>query len=142
VSFGNRHSAFGNYEAGFMSGEDLKQRTKKFALRILKLTDVLPNTAKGRAISYQLIRAGTSVGANYRAACRARSQAEFVAKLGTVIEEADESLYWMEIIIEDKIIPATKLKALMTETNEIVAIMTASRKTAQNNGEWRTKNGE
>lgn len=81
-----------------MAGEDLKERTKKFALRILNVVDALPNTIKGRAVGRQIVRCGTSVGANYRAACRARSRAEFIAKLGTVIEEADESAFWLELI--------------------------------------------
>jgi len=83
-----------------MNADELKKRTKRFALRVLKLVAALPNTAVGRAISAQLARAGTSVGANYRAACRGRSKAEFVAKMGTCEEEADESAYWLEVIIE------------------------------------------
>ena len=110
---------------------DLRDRTKAFALRILHLVDALPNTIKGRAVAAQLVRCGPSVGANYRAACRARSRAEFVAKLGTVIEEADESAFWMELIIDDKILGRRHVEALMDEANQLVAIMTASRKTAQ-----------
>lgn len=83
-----------------MNAQDLKKRTKQFALRILKLAAALPNTVEGKTIRGQLVRAGTSVGANYRAACRGRSRAEFVAKLGVVEEESDESAFWLELIIE------------------------------------------
>ncbi|HEY6242329.1 MAG TPA: four helix bundle protein [Pyrinomonadaceae bacterium] len=83
-----------------MNADDFKKRTKQFALRILKLVEALPNTVAGRTIGVQLVRSGTSVGSNYRAACRGRSKAEFIAKLGIVEEEADESAYWLELIIE------------------------------------------
>ena len=83
-----------------MDAEDLKMRTKQFALRIFKLVAALPNNLQGRTVGGQLVRAGTSVGANYRAACIGRSRAEFVAKLGIVEEEADESAFWLELIIE------------------------------------------
>ena len=83
-----------------MDAEDLKNRTKVFALRILKLAAALPNTIEGKTIRGQIVRVGTSVGANYRAACRGRSKAEFVAKLGVVEEESDESAFWLELIIE------------------------------------------
>lgn len=85
-------------------GEDLKKRTKEYALRIIKLVEALPKTTVGRTIGNQLIRCGTSVGANYRAVCRARSTSEFIAKLGIVIEEADESAFWLELIIEKNIL--------------------------------------
>jgi four helix bundle protein len=96
---------------------ELQQRTRQFALRILKLVDALPNTAAGRAISNQLVRSAMSVGANYRAACRARSRVEFAAKLGTVLEEADESLYWLEMIRDAKLIPEA-LAASRSRNNE------------------------
>jgi four helix bundle protein len=86
-----------------MKPDDLKKRTKQFALRVLKLVAALPNNLPGRTIGGQLVRAGTSVGANYRAACRARSKPEFIAKIGIVEEEADESAFWMELIIEGKL---------------------------------------
>ena len=82
-----------------MNKEELKARTKKYALRIIKLVEALPKTTTGRTIGNQLIRSGTSIGANYRAALRARSKLEFIAKLGIVVEEADESAFWLEIII-------------------------------------------
>ena len=113
-----------------MTERELLQRTKQFALRIFKLVGALPQTIQGRAVAAQLIRSGTSVAANYRAACRARSKAEFVAKLGIVEEEADETAFWLELIIETSLLSPTKVKPLLTETSEIVAIMTSSKKTA------------
>ncbi len=91
----------------------------------------LPKTIEGRVIGNQLIRSGTSVGANYRAACRARSKAEFIAKLGVVIEEADESAFWLEIIIESNLLKKELVKPLLNETNEIIAIMVSSAKSAK-----------
>ena len=114
-----------------MDQNELKTRTKQFALRILKLTAALPKNDEARAIRNQLARSGTSVAANYRASCRARSKAEFIAKIGTVIEEADESCFWLELIIEGEFIHRSKVNALLKEANEITAIMTASRKTAE-----------
>ena len=114
-----------------MKGDDLKVRTKKFALRVLNVVDALPNTVKGRTIANQLARAGTSVGANYRAACRGRSKAEFISKLGTVIEEADESAFWLEMIIEDGLLKKSLMQPLWDEASALVAIMTTSRKTAE-----------
>ena len=102
-----------------------------FGRRVLRLIDNLPDNRTGRIIAGQLGRAGTSVGANYRAACRGRSRAEFVAKLGTVIEEADESAFWLELVMKEKILDADLVKPLWQEADEIVAIMTASRKTAE-----------
>jgi len=83
--------------------QELQRRTKQFALRVFKLVDALPRTPGGRAVANQLVRSATSVGANYRAACRSRSRAEFTAKFGTVLEEADESLYWLELIREGRL---------------------------------------
>jgi four helix bundle protein len=93
----NQQSAISNPK---MDAEELKARTKQFALRIIRVVDALPQTTSGRAIGNELVRAGTAVGANYRAACRGRSRAEFIAKLGVVIEEADECGYWLELIME------------------------------------------
>ncbi len=114
-----------------MRGDALKGRTKKFGLAVLDLIDKLPNTITGRAIGNQLVRSGTSVGANYRAACRARSRAEFVARLGIVIEEADETAFWLEMISERAIVNYSLLQQLLNEANELVAVMTTSRKTAE-----------
>src|SRR5437764_10745377 len=109
---------------------DLKARTKQFALRVMKMVDALPRTIQGRAIAKQIIRSGTSMAANYRAACRARSRAEFIAKIGVVEEEVDETLFWLELIIETGLLPLTKLKPLLREGDEIVSIMVASLKSA------------
>jgi len=116
-----------------MNQDDLKKRTKMFSLRVLEVVDELPNSIKGRAIGGQLVRSGSSTGANYRAACRARSKAEFISKLGTVIEEADETAFWLEIIMEGGILPSDRIRPLWSEANEIVSIMTASRRTAEHN---------
>jgi len=113
-----------------MDKQDLKKRTKDFAIRVMNLVDALPRSAKGRAVGNQLVRSGTGVGANYRACCRSRSRAEFIAKLGVVEEEADESAFWLELIIEGGLLPAVKVHALLSEANELVAIMAASRKSA------------
>ena len=116
-----------------MDKQELQARTKQFALRVFKLVDALPRTPAGRAVANQLVRSATSVGANYRAACRARSRAEFAAKLGTVLEEADESLYWLELIPEGKLIAESKLSLLLTEAGELTAILAAGRKSAAAN---------
>lgn len=110
-----------------MKADDLKKRTKQFALRILKLVAALPNNVQGRAIANQLVRAGTAVAANYRAACRGRSKAEFIAKLGTVEEEADESAFWMELIIEGELLKAQQVEPLLTEAIELRKIVASSR---------------
>ncbi len=114
-----------------MNEKELKDRTKQFALRVIRLVAALPKTTEGRAIGSQLIRAGTSVGANYRSACRGRSKAEFVAKLGIVEEEADESAFWMELIIESELLKKELVEPLLKEANELVAIMVSSRKSAR-----------
>lgn len=113
-----------------MTEDDLKKRTKRFALRILKLVAALPRTIAGRTIGNQLARSGTSVPANYRAACRARSKAEFISKLGIVEEEADESAFWLEMIIEGELLKKQRVESLWNQANELVAIMTSSRKSA------------
>ena len=113
-----------------MNAEELKNRSKKFSLRIFKLVAALPNSVQGRAIGSQLIRCGTSVAANYRAACRARSKAEFVVKIGLVEEEADESAFWLELLIEANLIKSDLLAPLLQETRELVAIIAASKITA------------
>ncbi len=113
-----------------MNESELKQRTKQFSLRVMKLIAALPGGVEARAIGSQLVRSGTSVGANYRAACRGRSKAEFIAKLGTVEEEADESAFWMELIIEGGLMEKSRVEPLLHEANELVAIIAASRKSA------------
>jgi four helix bundle protein len=116
-----------------MTEKELLERTKKFALRVIKLVNALPNNTTGRAIGNQLIRSGTSVAANYRAACRGRSKAEFIAKLGTVEEEADESCLWMELIIESELMEEKLVAGLLKEAQEITAIMAASKISARGN---------
>jgi four helix bundle protein len=116
-----------------MNPTELKERTKHFALRILKLVAALPNTVEGRAIARQVVRSGTSVAANYRATCRARSKAEFIAKIGVVLEEADETLLWLELIAESKLVSPKRVEPLLVEANELVAIMVTSRKSAASN---------
>jgi four helix bundle protein len=116
-----------------MKPPELKARTKAFAIRVIHLVDVLPKSVKGRAIANQIMRSATSVAANYRAACRARSRVEFIAKVGVVEEEADETAFWLELIVESGIRPAVQLRPLLKEANELVAIMAASRKSAIRN---------
>ena len=114
-----------------MDREEMKVRTKEFAKRIIKLCRKLPENSEGRLIGNQIFRSGTSVGANYRAACRARSKAEFISKLAIVEEEADETLYWLELILEMKILPTELLGLLMKENDEIIAIIVSSIKTVK-----------
>jgi four helix bundle protein len=116
-----------------MNPTELKNRTKKFALRILKLVSALPNTIAGRAVGNQVVRSGTSVAANYRATCRARSKAEFVAKIGVVLEEVDETLLWLELISESRMLPPKRVEPLLIEADKLVAIMVTSRKSAFSN---------
>lgn len=110
---------------------DLKASTKAFALRVMRLADSMPRGRTADHLAGQLLRSGTSVGANYRAACRARSTAEFCSKLGIVEEEADESVFWMELLIEGGIVKKTLLDDLMQEGRELLAITIASIKTAR-----------
>ena len=112
-----------------MDEQEFKKRTKLLALRIIKLVSSLPKNTVSDVIGKQLVRSGTSVGANYRSACRARSTADLIAKLRIVEEEADECLYWMELIVEAKLVDATNLRSIMSETNEILAMTVASIKT-------------
>jgi len=114
-----------------MTPNDLKSRTKQFALRILRTAEAMPRTITGRALANQFARSGTAVAANYRAACRGRSRAEFIAKLGIVEEEADETLFWLELAIESGALPANRLSDLLEEANQLIAIFVASRKPAR-----------
>ena len=102
-----------------------KKRTKQLALRIIKVVDALPKNRTADVIGRQLIRSGTSIGANYRAACRGKSTADVIAKLRIVEEEADESAYWMELLIESGLVPEARLSELLQETNEIIAMTVA-----------------
>jgi len=111
--------------------EAIKLRTKQFALRIIQLVQSLPKNPTAAVIGRQLLRSGTSVGANYRSACRARSTADFISKMGIVEEEADESLFWMELLVENNLMSKEKLELLMQEADEILAITVSSIKTAK-----------
>lgn len=106
----------------------MQRRTKQVALRVIRLVRALPTTLEADVIGKQLLRSGTSVGANYRAACRAKSKADHINKLKIVEEEADESLYWLELLVEAEILPLTKLADLMREVDEILSIIVASLK--------------
>jgi four helix bundle protein len=116
-----------------MDADDLKKRTKVFGLDIIKLVETLPHTPAGKVIGNQLLHCGLSVGANYRATGRARSPAEFNVRLGACIRETDESQYWLELLAEAELVPAEKIQPLMQEADELVAILTASVKTAKEN---------
>ncbi|MDP9186563.1 MAG: four helix bundle protein [Verrucomicrobiota bacterium] len=113
-----------------MNEQELKQRTNKFALRILDLADALPQTRSGNVIAGQIIRSGTSVAANYRALCRAKSRADFINKTSIVEEEADESCFWLQLLIDRGLLAAGRVQPLLKEANELTAIFVASRKTA------------
>ena len=124
-----------------MNEPDLKKRTKAFALRVLKLVDALPKTTSGRALAAQLVRSGTSVAANYRAARRAKSTAHFLSKLGDVEEEADETLFWLELLEESEIVPTKRLSALKQEADELIAIIVVSINTAKKRGAEKSEVG-
>ena len=111
--------------------EELKGRTKRFAIRIVSLFRVLPRTAEAQIIGRQILRSRTSVGANYRAVRRARSRAEFIAKLGVVVEEIDETVFWLELLVECAIVEPRRMTGLQTEANELLAILAASQCTAK-----------
>ena len=114
-----------------MDKDEMQARTKAFALRVLKLSVALPKSVSGKALAGQIVRSATSVAANYRAACRARSKADFIAKMGIVEEESDESLFWLEMIEEARLLPADRLTGLKKEADELTAIIVASIKTAR-----------
>jgi len=110
-----------------MFREEFKKRTKKFALRIIKLVEALPKTKTGEIVGKQLLRCGTSVAANYRAACRAKSDLDFLSKMGIVEEESDESIFWLEIIIDSGLMQRELVSPLLQESNEILAIVISSK---------------
>lgn len=117
-----------------MTPELMKARTKDYANRVVRLCSALPENWIAQTLGRQLLGSGTSVGANYRAACRAKSPADFVNKLRIVEEECDESLFWMELLVDNQLISAGRLRTLMQEGNEILAIVVASSKTASKAG--------
>ena len=114
-----------------MNSDQLKDRTKKFALAIIKLVQSLPNNSLCRVIEFQLIKSATSVGANYRAVCRAKSTADFAYKIGVVEEKADETQFWLELNIESKLLPKEQVTPLLSEAKELTAIFTSAGKTAK-----------
>jgi four helix bundle protein len=113
--------------------EQLRERTKQFAIRVIHLFRALPTATDAQIMGKQLLRCGTSVGANYRAVCRSRSKAEFISRLAVVTEEADESVFWLELIEETKVISPKLLEAILKEARELTAIFSASLKTARAN---------
>ena len=113
-----------------MNEPQMKDRTKQFALRALKMADELPTSRSGSAIANQIVRSSTSVAANYRALCRAKARADFINKTSIVEEEADESGFWLELIVDAGLMNATRVKPLLAEASELTAILVASRKTA------------
>lgn len=112
-----------------MNEEQFKARTRQLALEIIQLVESLPRSRTADVIGRQLLRSGTSIGANYRAACRGKSKADVISKLAIVEEEADETIYWLELFIESKVVEPSRVDALMKETNEILAMVVASIKT-------------
>lgn len=112
-------------------GKDLKDRTKNFALRIIKLFSALPKRTEAQVIGKQILRSGTSVGAQYREACRARSDAEFISKIESGLQELEETMYWLELLVEAEIFSSQKLENLQKEAEELMAIMVASVKTVK-----------
>ena len=114
-----------------LTGDDLKERTRQLALRVVRLYRSLPRKTEARTMGNQLLRSGTSVGANYRAACRSRSKNEFIAKIGIVLEEADEAVYWLELMRDTGIVRAEKLGPLINQAHELTSICVASLRTAK-----------
>jgi four helix bundle protein len=115
----------------FMTKDELKRRTRQFALDVIRLVELLPRSRTTEVLGKQLLRSGTSVGANYRAACRAKSSADFVSKMGIVEEEADEAIYWMELLVDSGCVRAAGVRALLQEADELLAIAVSSIKTAR-----------
>lgn len=114
-----------------MKSAELKERTKQFALRVIRMTDTLPRKMSADVLGRQVLRSASSVAANYRAACRAKSKPDFIAKMSIVEEEADETVFWLEMIADSELIPAKKLTELLREANELTAIAVASILTAR-----------
>ena len=124
-----------------MTPDELKERTKQFALRILKVADAMPRSVSGKILANQFGRSGTAVAANYRAACKARSHAEFIAKIGIVEEEADETMYWLDLAADYGVTPRQRLQPLIDEADELTAIFGASRKTARSRSNRKSEIG-
>lgn len=120
-------------ECGVRNNENLKNRTKKFAIEIIRLAESLPRGRIADIIGRQLVRSGTSVGANYRASCRAKSSADFISKMSIVEEEADETIYWLELLVDSGAVKSNETELLMNEANELLAITVSSIRTAKSN---------
>jgi len=118
---------------------ELQNRTKQFAVRIVRMFQALPKAGEAQIIGKQVLRSGTAMAANYRAACRSRSKAEFAAKMGVVVEEADETVFWLELLIECGIVPVKKMQAILVEANELLAIFSASRRTIRQSPQERPR---
>jgi four helix bundle protein len=125
--------------ANRMPPEELRSRTQRFAITIIRFCRTLPRSDEARQIGRQLLRSGTAVGANYRAVCRPRSDADFIAKLGTVIEESDESAFWLEVLAAAEIVPGRAVDRLLDEVDQLIRIFVASRETARRNALARRK---
>lgn len=117
-----------------MTRDEMKKRTKAYSNRIVRLCSALPNDWIAQTLGKQLLRSGTSVGANYRAVCRAKSNADFINKLRVVEEECDESLFWIELLVDNGLVKASRLNELMNEADQILAIVVSSAKTARASG--------
>jgi len=113
--------------------EELRNRSKQFAIDVIKLVQSLPKTDTARVLGRQLLRSATSVAANYRAVGRSRSRAEFISKIGTVVEEADETVFWLEMLVDTEVVNRSNVEALVVEANELLAIFAASQRTAKSN---------
>jgi four helix bundle protein len=120
--------------------EQLRQRTVRFAIRVVRLFRSLPASVEARIVGHQLFRSGTSVAANYRAACKARSRADFISKLGIVEEEADETAFWLEFLVQTEMMPEKLMRDLINEARQLTAIFAASRCTAKNNRQLEVDN--
>jgi four helix bundle protein len=116
-----------------MESTELKNRTRQFALRVIRMVEALPRSRTSDVLGKQVLRSGTSVGANYRAACRAKSRADFISKMGTVEEECDETSYWIELLAESGQVKQSRLSNLLSEADEILSIVVASSRTARRN---------
>ena len=124
-----------NSDNALCRAEAMRARTKQFAIRIVNLFRALSRAPDSQTLGKQLLRSGTSVAANYRAVCRARSKAEFIAKMGIVVEEADETVFWLELLMDTGIVRSERMTELLTEANELLAIMSASLQTAKSRGQ-------
>ena len=125
-----------------MTPQELRHRTKIFAIDVIRFCRSLPKTDEARVISWQLLRCGTAVGANYRAVCRCRSDKDFIAKLGVVLEEADETGFWLELLVEADIVKPAATRILYKEADELVRIFVSSRETARRNRRLKRRKGQ